>query len=270
MTKHVISLQGSDLEVEVSDGGQGPCFFSLGVRKSGSTMLHKIVNFLATRNRVSIVNLPDLFFRSGFTFKDWAQLDFGHLIRPGNLYTGFRTFPAPIADSPAFRHNPKVFIHRDPRDALVSEYFSDAFTHRIPQNENSDGQGREIFLEKRAAAQAADIDEWVLSKCASLGQTMLQFAPLMKDPRCLVFRYEAVIFEKRRLIHKILDHFGWSLGAADLAKILGDVDVVPEEENQRAFIRKAVPGDHRAKLAGATIAELNSRLSDVMELYDYY
>lgn len=266
----VIDVEATRLSFRVAEGTGGP-YFGLGVRKSGSTMLHRILNFLAARNGVNMVDVPGTFFKNGFTTAHWANIDMRPLLRPGNIYTGFRNFPAEIAPTEEYRTARKVFMFRDPRDALVSQYFSDAYSHSMPQAApGSAGGGRELFEQKRAEALSADIDEWVLLKCNSLRKTLTEYAPVLEDSSCLVLRYEDYVFQKRRLVHKVLQHFGWSIATPQLEKFMGEIDIVPESEDKMRFVRKAVPGDHLLKLKTDTIRRLNNKMKDVLERYDYY
>ena len=268
--KHDVPLDvgTTRLTFSVADGAGGP-FFGLGVRKSGSTMFHRIVNFLAARNGVNVVDVPGTFFRNGFTAADWGAIDPAPILRPGNLYTGFRNFPASFAATEPFRAGRKVFMFRDPRDAIVSQYFSDAYSHSLPK-ETASGDGRELFEKKRAEALGADIDEWVLGKINGLRRTLMEYAPMLDDPACLVFRYEDYVFQKRRLAHKVMRHFGWDVAPQALEKFMIEIDQVPDSEDKMRFVRKAVPGDHIVKLKAETVRRLNNRLSDVMAIYDYY
>ena len=257
------------IELPVCLGGSGPVFFCLGVRKSGSTVLHRIMTFLANRNNVNVVDVPSTFFRNGFTVHHWQALDLVPLIRPGNCYIGFRTYPETVAASEQFRTARKVFMFRDPRDALVSEYYSDAFSHTVPRADAA-GDGHDLFLKKRAEAQATGIDDWVLDKVGGIRNTLATYAPVLDDPTCLVLRYEEFIFQKRRMIAKILDHFGWSVEVLRLARLLEEIDVVPAAEDHARFVRRVIPGDHAVKLKPETVRRLNHRLEDVMRRYDYY
>lgn len=250
------------LVFEVAEGGPGP-FFSLGVRKSGSTLLHRIMGFLAERNGLRVVDVPGAFFRNGMTVADWMRCDLGPLLRPGNLHLGFRSFPGNIAAHPAFAGARKVFLVRDPRDALVSQYFSDAFSHRLPD------AGAEAFARKRAAAQATPLEAFVLEKARNLDRVLLAFRPVLADPNCLVLRYEECVLAKRAMIARILGHFGWTCPEADLSALLAQVDEIPEREDPRRFVRRVLPGDHREKLPPATIARLEERLAASLRAHGY-
>jgi len=268
MTKIVeLEAGGKKIPFTLREGGTGNSFFSLGVRKSGSTLLHRMMIYMAHQNQVQPVDVPGSFFRHGLTVGDWMELDLSDMIQPQNLYLGFRSFPSGMAELESFQNSPKVFMFRDPRDALVSQYYSDAYSHSLP-DENSEGY--KLFMEKREEAQKTDINEWVLGKCGSMRNVLTSYKSLLDDPNCLLLRYENYVFQKRRLIHKVLEHFGWELAPGKINKLLEKVDHVPTAEDEKKFVRKAVPGDHTVKLTPETIRRLNNRMKEVMEIYDYY
>ncbi len=249
----------------------GPPTFSLGVRKSGSTMLHKIVSFLARRNGVNTVDVPGTFFRNGFTVTDWVRADMSGVIAPGNVYIGFRSFPTSFVGLPGFAEAKKIYMFRDPRDALVSQYFSDAYSHSLPSRATEKGaQAAEAFEKKRAEALGTDIEAYVLKHARGFDNTLLAFAPMMDDPTCLQLRYEEYIFQKKRLVHKILSHFGWTCLPGQVDTLLKQVDDVPASEDKQRFVRRVIPGDHRNKLSPEAIRRLSNVLRESMRLHDYY
>jgi hypothetical protein len=269
-TAVTVKADGVEVAFDVATGLGGPAFFALGVRKSGSTMLHKIITFLAARNGVNTVDLPGTFFRKGLVVANWQDVPIEHVIHPGNIYTGFRAFPTALGETRAFRDGLKVYMFRDPRDALVSQYFSDAYSHDIPSEKEAVGPGREIFLKKREAARQTDIEDYVIKQARALGNTLERYGPLLTDPNCLVLRYEDYVFQKRRLVHKVLKHFGWTLAPGQVDTLMEMVDQVPQTEDKMRFVRKAIPGDHREKLQPETLRRLNNLLKSVLSQYDYY
>ena len=61
------------------------------------------------------------------------------MIVPGRVYGGFRSMPLVFAQSELYRRSRKILLVRDPRDALVSEYFSLAYSHGLPEAEGDGG-----------------------------------------------------------------------------------------------------------------------------------
>ena len=263
--------QGRSLSFEVDPAGKGPACFSLGVRKSGSTMLHNIVIFLARRHGTNIVDIPGTASRAGFTVGDWEQADLGAVVRPGNAYTGFRSYPSNLARTEAWREARKIFMFRDPRDALISQYFSDAYSHSLPSAETEEGaKAAEAFLKKRQETLQTDIETYVFKNQRGMQNTLMAYAPLLSDPTCLVLRYEDYVFQKKRLVHRILAQFGWTVAPGPIEALLGRIDKVPEAEEKTNFVRRVIPGDHRAKLSPTAIRRLDNQMREVLSLYDYY
>lgn len=262
-----IHIDQTEVDFTVDTGRPDlPPYFCFGIRKSGSTLLNKIVGAMAHACKFNRVDVPGRMFKLGKTVSDWKDSELSDIVAGGNVYLGFRALPAKLASASLVLAAPKVFMFRDPRDALVSQYFSDAYSHDLPE---VDGKGRDLFLKKREVAQSADIDEWVLEHCANMRKTLAAFLPLLGDAMCLKLRYEDYVFQKRRMIYKIMRHFEWPISEDVVDRILALVEYVPEAEDQKRFIRKAIPGDHVVKLKKSTIGKLNHRLGDVLTAYDY-
>jgi hypothetical protein len=270
----------ADVKIRVGDRGQidfavapvagRDAFFCLGVRKSGSTLLNKIVINLARRNNIHAIDVPGAFFKNGFKVADWMGADLTEVVKPGNLYLGFRSYPKNFEAYEPYRLGRKIFMFRDPRDALVSQYFSDAYSHSLPSaNTEAAEKAKQDFLKKRAEALEADIEKYVLDHAPGFQRTLMEFEPLLKDPACLTVRYEDYIFQKRRLISKILKHFEWESKPGQIDQILNALDEVPGTEDKTKFVRAVVPGDHRRKLKPETIRKLDNRLAKVLSTFDY-
>jgi hypothetical protein len=271
-TEVVVAVgEKGQLKFQVALEGDRDAYFALGVRKSGSTLLNKIVQFLARRNGLNTVDVPGTFFRNGFVVADWLKADLSAVVQPNNVYSGFRSFPTNFGDYEHFRRGRKVFMFRDPRDALVSQYFSDAYSHSLPSRETETGaKAADAFEKKRADALSSDIDSYVIKHARSIENTLMAFSHMLKDDTCLVLRYEDYVFQKKRLIHKILQHFDWSCAPGQVEALLKTVDEVPDTEEKQRFVRKVIPGDHRNKLSAETIRRLNNQLRDSLGAYDYY
>jgi hypothetical protein len=265
-----VGTKGS-LDFQINQADQRDACFCLGVRKSGSTMLHKMVQFLARKNNVHSVDIAGNFFKSGFVVSDWVAADLSNVVQPGNVYVGFRSFPTNFNQYDAFRNGRKIFMFRDPRDALVSQYFSDAYSHSLPSKETETGaKASEAFLKKREDALATDIETYVLKHARPFENTLMAFAPMLDDPTCLTLRYEDYIFQKKRLINKILQHFGWQCAPGHIETLMKTIDSVPDAEDKKRFVRRVIPGDHRNKLTPETIRKLNNQMREVLHVFDYY
>ena len=258
------------VQFDVEAHGHGRAFFVLGIRKSGSTLLNRTCAALARYNSVNYVDIAGTFFQNNIPVSEWInEKPHRKVLRPGNAYGGFRNMPMCFHGTRTFTNSKKVLLVRDPRDALVSEFFSNAYSHSMPAKQAFErGAAANIMLERKKALEST-IQEYIFSRIPLMRRTFLEYRPIVTDPNALILKYENVVFRKREMIDAILKHFRWECNPHAITKLLDKVDVRPQDEDPTAFIRKVTPGDHREKLSALAIAELNAQLSEVMELFDY-
>src|ERR1022692_845783 len=117
MTIHLRS--GRQVAFDVDEGLNSSPLFVLGVVKSGSSLLNMLCSDLARVNRCRFVDVGGVFFDANIPAADWsADVGWLPIVRPGNMYGGFRAMPRALEDQQIFQASPKVLMVRDPRDAL--------------------------------------------------------------------------------------------------------------------------------------------------------
>jgi hypothetical protein len=257
---------GFDVEARRSESREGArACFALGVRKSGSSIFSSVVSALAQFNGLNVVDIPGTMFQHGYRYVDWnGYRRLSDLLWRGNVYIGFRDPPTALYGDPVFAGGAKILLVRDPRDALVSEYFSNAFSHSLP------GAGATSVIEKeRGLALASGVEEYALKRVQYLNRTVAGYRALLKDPHLKIMRYEDVIFAKDRWIRDIAAHYGWAASDELVTNILSWADVRPDVEDPKAFIRHVAPGDHLDKLSPDAIGRINGQLSDMWSQFGY-
>ena len=266
-----VRLQGSNpIVFSVDDDKTGDAYFVLGIRKCGSTLLNQICRSLAKVNSVLFVDVAGTFFRNDIKAGRWlTDPAVVAVLRPGNAYGGFRDMPVCFGREALFVSSPKVLLFRDPRDALVSEYFSNAYSHMLPQGGEAQASARDHLLAERQKALESTTDDYVIARVDQMRRTFLEYRFILSDSRLLTLKYEDVVFDKPKMVRAIVEHFGWRCSDFAMGKIVERVDVRPTSENPKAFVRKVTPGDHQEKLKPATIRFLNDKLRDVLDLYGY-
>lgn len=259
-----IEFAGVEFNVQFDELERPPVFL-FGIRKSGSSMLNDVAEALGEANRYYFVDVAGKLFNSGVPVSRWqADRTISEIIRPGNLYGGFRNFPMGLVDAPYFAPARKLLLVRDPRDALVSEYFSTAYSHSVP----STGEARENMLAERRRALQTGLSEYVLSRVHSFRQTLGEYREFLDD-QWLVVKYEDIIFDKDRLIDGICGQFGWRVEDYSRNIIKSWADVRPVTERPTEFVRRVTPGDHLDKLRPGVIEELNEVLASELDWLQY-
>ncbi len=267
----VMSLQtGAKFPFVIDRSRKGPPGFVLGVRKCGTSLLSMLLKQLAKLNNRPMIELSHRFFVGNVREVDWTHdRALREAIHPGHLYGTFRLFPRGLAGFEPFDQAPKLLIVRDPRDALVSEYFSMAYSHPIPEGGAGEGGASGMLRELRLRTQRRDIDSSVILQAPNLLRAFEGFREALEAPGTVLVKYEDYIFRKRELVRLLAEMFNLAVSTAELEEMMGWADQRPAAEDPRAFVRKVTPGDHREKLRPETIAQLDEMLAPAMELYGY-
>lgn len=245
-----------------------PPLFVFSLHKSGSTMLNSLMAEALESASEPSINMPEQFFKLGVLDNDWRNdPSLANLIESGFVYTGFRYLPE-FMSRDMLAAGRSVLLVRDPRDALVSAFFSFGAngSHVLPGT--AKGDAADAILKARAAAADMTINEWVLKRARAVAVEFMRYAPHVGQPDFRLFRYEDVLFDKARLLADVFAHFGLPL-PANAAAIAERHHVLPGKEDPSKHIRKATPGDHRDKLTPETIAELDRILAEPLRFYGY-
>jgi len=153
-----------------------------------------------------------------------------------------------------------VFTLRDPRDTLVSMYFSKAFSHGPPPSEKL----KEKFLESRKEAIEMGIDKYVIDRSQLLLDIYQYYISIYnKCEDKALLTYEDMVLNFKKYASK-LSEFCISGPCAKLNS-LEKCFRPPSKENLMSHKRKLTPGDHKDKLQKNTILKLNNIFKDYFE-----
>ena len=154
---------------------------------------------------------------------------------------------------------------RDPRDMLVSEFFSFGWIHA----------DRHQLDQRRKAIQAMSIDDYVLNQPQFSNWPLeAKFEPLLqhdlKGPGITVIKYEQMVLDFESWAATAIVPFGFRFPKLRLRryrqKFSHEFEPKPEAMTHR---RKMLPGDHREKLQSKTIRILNRRFAPILETFGY-
>lgn len=174
-----------------------------------------------------------------------------------------RAFEFTPADYPVQR----IFQIRDPRDILVSEYFSFGWIHP-----NEKGQ---MLSRRRQEIQEMAIDDYVLQQPQfSKWPLNEKYLPLMDldfdRPEFNLVRYEDMVLDFPKWVESAITPFEFRSPRSAISryvkKFASQFEVKAESMTHR---RKMTPGDHREKLQPKTIEKLNERFADVLKRFGY-
>lgn len=250
---HVIRIDGAEYPVPPTSSTL-PSVLLVGLPKSGTTLLTKIFARASELVGVTHLDLHGQLYRAGLTITDELVAQLREIFEPaGYCYGAFRA-PFPFLRGAGKKNLPVIWIRRDPKDVIVSRYFSDAYSHPPPG-----GKAAEAFHAQRAEIRAMGVDEFARREIDVQIGFVRQFLAVVPANNLHVWWYEDVIYEKPRWIREMMQVCGWPLTDVQIAAILEQVDVVPEAEDPQQFIRQVHPGNYSKHLAPATVAAIDER-----------
>lgn len=240
-----------------------PSFFVFSLPKSGSTLLMQMVSDVCTLKGIPTVDLATEIFRRGI--QPAALSDDINVLwqKQGFAYLGFRAFfPAIKFD---FSQTKNLLLIRDPRDMLVSLYFSLKYSHVEP--DKADGENP-VSL-SRAKLSSLDIDNAVLNMAPSYKKMFQDYLASLPWETTRVYRYEDVIFKKREWLEDILCFLEIDLPNTDISRIATRYDVLPSNENPHKHIRQVIPGNYKKHLRHSTIEKLDIYFAPIRKIFCY-
>lgn len=262
MPKVAIRTPGGSTEISLPPPGDFESFYVFAMHKSGSTLVNALLKGVLEAKGIAKISIPDLTFEAGLLPNDIQNPQELYFER-GYGYLGYRSFPDYLRPFD-LSNKKKVLLIRDPRDMVVSFYFSVAKSHRVPDA----GLMRDQLLSQRKEASESHIDEFCLAHIADFIDEFNSYEHLLNtDIR--IYRYEDVIFNKAAWLQDMLSYFGIGATPELIAGVARENDIVPSEERPNDHIRQVHPGNFRKHLKQETIAKLGPALKPILEKYRY-
>jgi hypothetical protein len=259
-----ITVGRNKIPLEIPKPSNHQSFFSFALHKSGSVLLNQILTEVCKKTDIPAIDIPQLIFNNGQLFKNLDK-NFDSLLREkGYAYLGFRSF-LPYESSFNFKNVKSIYLIRDPRDMLVSMYFSIKSSHSLPGK----GVGRTSLLNQRNIAKETLIDDFVLTRSNFYLQNFSILDKKLPKDSTKIYRYEDFIFNKDKWIIDILNFLSLKMEVNDINSIVEKVNIIPKTEQQDNHIRKVTPGDHKIKLRTDTINKLNNIFKPILIKYGY-
>ena len=240
------------------------------VNKSATQYIKSILRKAAIENGMTPVSIGDYAFHSTMPFlnrlsdKEWKE--YTHIFKPkGYMHTVFGA----MVRIPHLEQYKIILIVRDPRDVLVSGYFSKAFSHPLPPSE-SDKRAR--FEENRQQAQTETIDEYVLKNSEKIYDIYTDYVQylLEKNTHVYVCKYEEMINDFETWLMGLLNYAELEISPELKQQFITEHQAkIPKKEDPNQHLRKGKAGDYKTKLQAKTIDNLNIKFKEILKYFNF-
>lgn len=173
----------------------------------------------------------------------------------GILYAPLRYY----IDIPHLDHARVFAMLRDPRDVLVSGYYSAKYSHRMP----ADPVRRRTFLAHREWLMHTSVDEYVLQFAPSMAERYAAYRQHI--PRSALLTYEQMWWDFSGFIDRLAAILGVAFDAKLNAKLQGMAKPGRKgSEDVTTHRRRGEPGDYKVKLRSETAAHLTRQFEETL------
>jgi hypothetical protein len=162
-----------------------------------------------------------------------------------------------------FHEHLKPFcVLRDPRDVLVSHYYSLAYAHTV-SNMKAARRRREVA--------AMGLDEFVLTKryLSEVQERYRAYLGQFTSAEKGFFRYEDMVGEPEVFLEQVLAFLGIAVSAEGIERILASQQFQTAEENKTSHRRSGRWGQFREKLGPETLRRLDEELAGLLEPWSH-
>lgn len=266
----------SSVEMELIEGkyrnnGSHPSIIHFSVNKAATQYVRELLRRCADENGMTTVGLAEYAFHTKFPYLDQLSVremaQYQYLFNPvGYLYSVFGGMVEGIPEIERYR---VILMIRDPRDVLVSEYYSYAFSHSEPSKL---GNKYIDFMKMRQKARDVTIDEYVVSESDRLYVNYERYITLLLDRYAHVFvtKYEEMTSDFDAWLKKILEYCELEVGDELFECLLNEASSLkPKQEDVHQHVRKGMPGDYKEKLKRKTIDRLDAKFLPMLKRLDY-
>jgi hypothetical protein len=155
-----------------------------------------------------------------------------------------------------------ILVLRDPRDVLVSYYYSIAFSHPIISKN---------ITEMRKKALSESLDEFVLRKAPEFARKYEEYRRfLYHNPNCLFVKYESMLYESSEFLEEIQSFVDIPLSQEVVCRILEEELTLPQNEDIHRHRRSGRTGDFADKLQPNTVSKLNDLFEDSLDVFGFH
>jgi len=240
------------------------------INKSATQYIKSILRKVATANGMTPVSINDYAFHSTMPILNRLSGEevkkYAHIFKPkGYVYTVFGAMIG-IKNLEEYKI---LLVVRDPRDVLVSGYFSKVFSHALPSSESDK---RSDFEQRRQQAQNQTIDEYVLKSSEKLYSIYTDYMQhlLKKNTQVYVCRYEEMISDFETWLTGLLDYAELEITPELKQQFIAEHQAkTPQKEDPKQHLRKGKTGDYKTKLQTETIDNLNIKFKEILHYFEW-
>lgn len=250
-------------------GEQRPdsCLFFT-IHKCASTFVNRLLRVLSERSGYDLHDYESVIWKLGDQIKAESayqplfERHYDQLFRlRGEIY-GPQRKPLDFPGRDGFKH---IFFLRDPRDVLVSAYYSFGFSHALPLNTSA----RDKFESVREKIRTEGIDAYALRASDEWVLGVYQGYQQIREtaPKNIFLTYDEFRLDTGSFIDRIAGFLEIQLPSDRRATLIAAASPVRKQEDIHAHRRSGKSRQYLTQLKPETVEALNAKFAEVLEYW---
>ena len=234
------------------------------MHKAASVFVDGMLDLALTPGGIVHVDFAGEAFRQGL--KEWEFcVARSHLFSTPGYYFG--AFRGPYIDKFGDLSRNRIIVQvRDPRDCIVSLYYSYRYSHAAP----GEGVLKRIFERIRAHVGKIEIDEFALEQAKTYSKRLTLITDLCnKYENHLLLNYERMVLDFEKWERQLYDYLEIDPSPRVRKEIKARASFDVKTEDVAQHKRQVTPGDHKRKLKPETIEQMDQILAEQLRCYGY-
>ena len=228
---------------------QSIIFFT--THKAASSFFYKFFDLVAKKNDYIKINFDEFILR--YPNKDTKNIYFENSRDKGFIFGPIRKFQR----FDKIENFKVILLLRDPRDVLVSHFYSTMVSHPINSIK---------MIEKREYFKNKSIDNYVVDRSNWLLQIYQGYMNNLKNYHYI--QYENLIQDSQKIIRELLKYLEISLDE-NIINFLSKELESPKVEDVKKHKRSGKAGQYGSHLKKETIEKLNNQFKNVLVNFDF-
>ena len=241
-----------------------PSVVFITMHKAGSVLVNQVLEELLLEAGMPHIDFARYAFDSGIKEGDYCVSKAHLLSTPGYYFGAFR---GPYLDKfDDLSKNRLIIQVRDPRDCIVSLYFSYKYSHSKPGN----GILKSIFNSTRKKTRNTDVNKFAMENIGNYDYRMkIISATLDRYQNHLLITYEQMVQDFDAWLNTIIKYLALDPGEECLDKIRNLANFEVLVENVAVHKRQVTPGDYQRKLDPVVQQTMTEMLQIHLQRYGY-
>lgn len=234
------------------------------MHKAASVFVNRVLDLVLVNEGMVHVDFAGEAFNSGT--KEWEHcVSKSHLFSTPGYYFG--AFRGPYVDKFEDLSKNRIVVQvRDPRDCIVSLYYSYKFSHGAP----GDGVLKKIFNRIRSHVEETDIDSFAIEQAKTYSRRLGMITDLCnKYDDYTLLTYETMVLDFAAWENQLYGYLSVDPPQRIRAQVAELANFEVPEEDVTQHKRQVVPGDHKRKLKSETIEQMDAILAEHLTQYGY-